>query len=178
MRKLIFLILLIVSLGIRAQNVWEQDTVVNAPDKTPEQIVSCATQWAATNFAQFSPVISTEGNTVTIILDLPFNIKNLSYSAGSGYITGEIKIQTREGRFKITLSNFNHFSTNNSYADWWSMGLILDSTPQQWVKGMKWKQKREVYKRVLEKLNEFSESVFNSAANQIPNCVPKEEEDW
>lgn len=164
--------------GIKAQNVWQPDSVIQAPNKTPEQIIACATQWASTYFAEFSPAITSDETSLTVMLNLPFSINNMTWAAGSGYITGQVKIQAREGRFKIALSNFNHSSTSRQYPDWWSMGLILESTPEQWVKGMKWKQKREVYKRVLEELTAFSKSVFTSAATTIPNCTPTVEEDW
>lgn len=58
------------------------------------------------------------------------------------------------------------------------MGLILEETPEQWAKGLKWKQKREVYKRVLEKLNKLKDASFKSAAEYIPNCTPKANDDW
>ncbi|MCH5346137.1 MAG: DUF4468 domain-containing protein [Muribaculaceae bacterium] len=179
MKKLISLLLFVLScVSVNAQDVWQPDTVISAQDKTPEQILICSSQWAATTFAQLSPTISSDDNSVVILLNIPFKINNMTWAAGSGYITGQIKIQARDGRFKVTLSNFNHFSTSTQSPDWWSMGLILESTPEQYQKGLKWKQKREVYKRVLEDLNEFKEFVFTSAATQIPNCSPKEEEDW
>lgn len=178
MRKIFILLMVLCAFGIKAQNVWQPDSIIQAPDKTQEQIIACATQWAASNFAEFSPTITSDETSLTVMLNLPFKINNMTWAAGSGYITGQVKIQAREGRFKISLSNFNHFSTNKQYTDWWSMGLILESTPEQWIKGGKWKQKREVYKRVLEKLNSFSQSVFTSAATSIPSCTPVVEEDW
>ena len=178
MKRIIAYILLFFCISVNAQNVWQPDTVITAPGKTPEQIVNCATQWASSTFAQFSPIISNDGNSITITLTLPFKIKNMSYSAGSGFLGGQIRIQARDGRFKIGMSNFNHTSSNISYNDWWSMGLILESTPEQWVNGFKWKQKREVYKRILETLNKVKDSTFISAAEYIPSCTPIVEEDW
>lgn len=178
MKKIIVLLISLCAFVTNAQNVWQPDTVIQADGKSPDQIIACATQWASSNFAEFSPVISTSETSLTVMLNLPFSINNMTWAAGSGYITGQVKIQARDGRFKIVLSNFNHFSTNRQYSDWWSMGLILESIPEQWSKGMKWKQKREVYKRVLEKLNNFSQSVFDSAATYIKDCTPIMEEDW
>ena len=178
MERIISYILLFLCISVNAQNVWQQDTVIAANGKSPEQIINCATQWAASSFAQFSPDISNDENSVNIILNIPFDIKNFSYAAGSGYLIGHIKIQAKDGRFKIEMYNFNHTSTSRSYAEWWSMGLILENTPEQWVDGAKWKQKREVYKRIIEALNKLKLSTFISAAEYIPSCTPKEEEDW
>lgn len=166
------------TLGCNAQNVWQQDTVISTPGKSKQQIINCAKQWATSSFAQFSPTIFNDENSITINLSLPFEIKNMSYAAGSGKLIGQIKIYAKDERFKIELSNFDHVSSNPRYTEWWSMGLILENTPEQWANGAKWKQKREVYKRILEALNTLKISTFNSAAEYIPACTPIEEEDW
>lgn len=178
MKQKLFVLFLTLASFCQAQNVWSPDSVIQAPGKSAQEIAKCATQWASTAFAQFSPAISTTDDSVIINVVLPFNINNLSYAPGSGSITGAITVRARDGRFKIGFDQFNHTSSCIQSQDWWSMGLILEDIPEQWVKGWKWKQKREVYKRILEKLNQLADSIFESAGNNIPSCSPIIEKDW
>lgn len=179
MKKLLFLIFTVLAITSNAQNVWAPDSVIQCPGKSVNEIISCATNWALLHFAEDSPSITTNDNVITIELQkIPFEIKNLTWQAGSGYLTGFVNIEAKEGRFKIRLLNFNHFSSNRQYNDWWTMGLIADGIPEKYQKGAKWKQKREVYKRVLEFLNNLKEDSFKSAAEFVQNCNADEEEDW
>lgn len=178
MKKFLFICSFIGAvLCANAQNVWQPDSVIQCKGKSAQEITEIAYSWASSYFATLSPVVDKIDNQVIVAINMPFQINNPSWAAGSGMVSGVVKIVARDGRFKIRCENFSHVSSTPKYSDFWSMGTVLEECPEMYKKGMKWKQKREVYKRLLEKLNKFAEQLFIDASD-IENAVLVEEEDW
>lgn len=180
MKRLAFFILLMCSCfySMSAAELWQRDSVFQCPGKSAQEITMTAQAWADSYFAIASLTVIVKENVVTVYLNMiPFKISNLNWAAGSGYLSGMVQIIAREGRYKVVISHFNHISSNTEYNDWWSMGTILEDIPEEWKHGWKWKQKREVYKRVLEKLNSLANSTFKDASEIITRRA-KIEDDW
>lgn len=180
MKRLAFFILLMCSCfySMSAVELWQRDSVFQCPGKSAQEITMSAKAWANSYFAIVSPIVSAHDNVVFVYLDMmKFSISNWHWAAGSGYLSGMVRIIAREGRYKVVLSNFNHISADPDYSNWWSMGTILEDIPEEWKHGWKWKQKREVYKRVLEKLNSLANSTFKDASEIITRKT-KVEDDW
>lgn len=163
-------VLLSMSANVSAQALWSAEKVIQVPGKTADEIAACAENWLAVELAQLGAEVTRVGDEVIAPLIIDFKINNITYSAGSGLLTGKVTIKCRDGRCKIIMDDFRHASTNPQYSDWWSMGTILQETPEAWQKGLKWKQKREVYKRVLEYLEKNSGQLFVNAESGIPAC--------
>ena len=131
MKKCLFFMLMVFSLNVIAQEKPIQcDSVIQAKDKTAEQIYTTVKAWLATSFNSANDVIQMDDSDNGIIICKgAFEYKapgGLSYRYIDGWVNYTLKIQIREGRFKISMGNFIHESSNLEYKKTWSFGLITD----------------------------------------------------
>lgn len=131
MKKFLFFMLMIFSLNVMAQEKPIQcDSVIQAKDKTAEQIYTNVKVWLATTFNSANDVIQMDDpENGIIICKGAFEYKapgGLSYRYIDGWVNYTLKIQIREGRFKISMGSFMHETSNFEYKKTWSFGLITD----------------------------------------------------
>lgn len=130
MKKFLFLMLMSFSLNVIGQEKPLQcDSVIQANAKTAEQIYTAAKAWVATSFNSANDVIQMDDSQNGILICKG----NFKYSAPGGvmsapmdgWVSYTLKIQVREGRYKVTMGNFEHKAKPNAGYDW-SLGLITD----------------------------------------------------
>jgi len=183
MKKIIlFLIFAICLCNAKAQKAYERDTVIQVPGKSIEQIYEGLRTWFISSFEKDSrdiiQVDDPANGSIVTKLHFPFVIKHLTWAGGSGYVTCMLDLKIREGRYKIKLYDFIHTSTNNPNVTNWNVGLVTEELPKEWEKGMKYKQEREVYKRLFPKVTTFADAIILSIDAYMKSFTPSEEEDW
>lgn len=122
--------LMIFSLNVMAQEKPIQcDSVIQAKDKTAEQIYTTVKAWVATSFNSANDVIQMDDPDNGILIckgnfkyDAPGGIM---YEPMDGWVSYTLKIQVREGRYKVTMGSFEHEAKPNTGYNW-SLGLITD----------------------------------------------------
>lgn len=177
----IFSLIIISSFNIKAQNLFERDSVIQVQHLNSAQIFDGVKRWFVSSCKDSRDVIQIEDKANGSIVGkffFPFEINNLTYAAGTGYVSFVVDIKIREGRFKVKLTNFSHTSTSPSYSEWWSMGYVKEEIPNEWKSGFKWKQKRGVYKHLLPEIEDYSQTIFYSLSNYLQQYKPDEDDDW
>lgn len=168
---------------ISAQEMFKRDSVIQAQHLTADQIFDGVKNSFVSLFKHANDVIQIEdkekGNIVGKFT-FPLKIGNMTFGEGSGQVAAVIDVKIREGRFKVTLRDFIHTSNSRQYSDWWSMGVVRDTIPEEWQKGGKWAQKRGVYKSLLPACEEYSNTVINFLSESIQSYNPasEAEEEW
>lgn len=184
MKKILLLaIFATIALSASSQAIFQRDSVIQAQHLTAEQIFDGVKNSFVSLFKHANDVIQIEdkekGNIVGKFT-FPLKIGNMTFGEGSGQVSAVIDVRIREGRFKVTLRDFIHTSNSRQYSDWWSMGVVKETIPEEWQKGGKWVQKRGVYKSLLPACEEYSDTVINflSESLQSYNPASEAEEEW
>jgi hypothetical protein len=106
------------------------EEVIQGEGKTVKELYTIIKTWVASNFKSANDVIQMDDPESGILICKG----NFAYKAPGGityrYIDGHInftlKAQVKEGRCKITVSDFIHFSEDLQLTKTWSFGLITD----------------------------------------------------
>ncbi|KAA6348476.1 hypothetical protein EZS27_004076 [termite gut metagenome] len=132
MKKIVVLICLCVAatLGYAQENPLSFEEVIQEEGKSAKELYTIIKTWVASNFKSANDVIQMDDSESGILICKG----NISYKAPGGmsyrYIDGHInftlKAQTKDGRCKIIVSDFTHFSEDLQEAKTWSFGLITD----------------------------------------------------
>lgn len=164
-----------------AQEPIVRDSVIQMQGMNPTQIYDGLKKWFVVSCVDARDIIQIDDPANGSIVGkffFPFEIKNMTYAAGTGFVSVVVDIKIRDGRFKIKMSDFNHTSTHPSFSEWWSMGFVREEVPEEWKKGMKWKQKREVYERLLPAIEQYVQQKFVSLSDYLKTYTPSEDEEW
>lgn len=196
MKKLILSLLLIIISSL----TYAQDSVALEPlsyskvvtlDKSipADVIFEKLKAWVAKTF----PAVGTNG--AQYILErkeimtkgrIPYKTANLTWAASSGYVSYDVDIRVKDGRFKIYLENFTHVSTDPDFPQGWSIGIIYNRTPtKKELKNMGMKtlyitQYFAVEKRVRPVCEEAWARVQTGLASFLLSDINKEmdDDDW
>lgn len=143
-------------LAIMALNSYSQEEaikfseVVNEEGKTVQELYPIIKAWIASSFKSANDVIQMDDpNNGIIICKCVFKYiypGGIKYANMDGYVTYTLKLQVRDGRYKINIEDFLHRSGAVQFTEHWSMGLITT---------------REKYK------NKLTYKVFNDAWTDI-----------
>ena len=178
---LVGIISLFCSNFVNAQVPIERDSVFQTPGLSISQIYDGVKKWFVVSCSDSRDVIQIDdpaNGSIVGKLFFPYDAKSLSNSASYGFVSVVVDIKIREGRFKIKFSDFNHTSTHPKYSEWWSMGLVKKEIPDEWKSGLKWKQKRDVYNRLLPFIDNYINQKLTSLSGYMKAYIPTEEEDW
>ena len=179
---LLLLVVCLCASAVKAQNAYERDTVIQVPNLNTTQIYEGLRNWFITSFKKDSRDIiqidDPQNGSIIAKLHYPFVIKHITWAGGSGVVEFVLDLKIRDGRFKIKLRDFFHTSTSDIGASSWSMGLIKEALPQEWEKGWKFKQQREVYKRLLPDIDTYSTVIISGIDAYMQSYKPSDEEDW
>ena len=134
MKKIfLFLVLLLSVLGASAQEKpLEFSEVIQAEGKSAQELYVIVKAWVATNFRSANAVIQMDDKESGILIGKSYfdyrAPKGMIYRFIDGYISFTLNVQTRQGRYKVTLNDFRHESLDphSYYRSIWSFGLITD----------------------------------------------------
>lgn len=130
MKKCLFLMLMMVSMSVMAQEEPIQfDEVVKAEGKSVPELYTTIKMWVATNYNSAQDVIQMDdAQNGILICKGAFEYdhgKGITGEVMDGWVDYTLKVQVREGRYKVSVGNFVHKANpvRNGRYDW-SLGLI------------------------------------------------------
>ena len=131
MKKIIFLMLMFVSVNVMAQgNPLQCDSVIQVKDKNATTLYPMLKAWAAVTYNSANAVIQMDDpQNGILICKGAFKYAapgGMSYRCIDGWVNYTLKIQVRDGRYKVTMGDFNHETSDLEWKKTWSFGLITD----------------------------------------------------
>ena len=177
MRKLLLMLMLALSFGAAAQVKYEVDTVLQAPGKSKQQIYDALKVWLADWMRDSKDVSRIEDEDNGILMGkcaVPFNVKGVQLKYLSGLVHLSIRIDIREGRYKVRMYNWWHESFTKEYAAW-SIGEIYTTVPDGLKYRFTWS-----YKKFLPKFFPFAKEVEQRTFSTMQEWIANEttDDDW
>lgn len=129
MKKSLFLLLLLLacSLGAKSQELYVMSKVIKVDSSlTKESIYNKIKEYVGMEFVSAKKGIQVDDKDAGLIIInalQEYSYGKLVYIASDGYLNYTLKIQIKNGRFKVEVTNFNHevkLGGNKS----WALGLI------------------------------------------------------
>lgn len=178
MKKIILLLALLVSLAATAQDkALTFSEVIQVDGKKQAEIYGGLREWVATSFVNGKAVTQMEdAATGTIILRalFPFN-KGGIYSAYEGKVDYTLKLQSKDGRFRVEMSGITH-ENKPGRASHCSLGLIT-TAEKSGKGGLDKGSHNKIWKEIKEKsAQQFAE--LTASLKTLNNFTATEEEDW
>ncbi len=175
MKKLVLFLMLFVSLNAVAQiTPLSYSEVIPVEGKTSAEIFGGLRQWVVTYYHNSKAVTQLEDPATGVIMlkaAFPFK-KGMFLSAYNGLVTYELKLQCKDGRYKVEMSHFFHENEEGNAKDC-SLGLL--TTAEKCDRGglnkathtKVWKELKKAseadFANVVESLKNFND--FNSASD-------------
>lgn len=178
MKKIIMLLALLVSFAASAQEkALSFAEVIQVEGKNQAEIYGGLREWVATSFVDGKAVTQMEdAATGTIILRalFPFN-KGGIYSAYEGKVDYTLKLQSKDGRFRVEMSGITHENKPGRAADC-SLGLIT-TAEKSGKGGINKSAHNKIWREIKDKAaDHFAEITTSLKALNTFNAQP--EEDW
>ncbi len=134
MKKLIYLLFItaFIPTMLHAQEPLKVDTVLQAPNMSKEQIYSIAKQWFVDNMNDASEVIQLDDEKNCILMgkyNIPFEVNSFLFGNLSGYLKNTIKIQARDGRYRLQFYDVIH-SAKGLSSPAWDQGAVYTAVPE------------------------------------------------
>lgn len=164
-----------VCIGSYAQEPLSYSEVIQAEGMSKRDIYNTAKKWFVTSFNDANSVIQVDNPTDGIVTgkgQFDFIYPGITYAAGSGYVSFIVNFQIKEGRFKVTISDFSHVSLNSDYAKFWSIGSICDKPIYTD------RQRRKVWEKVFPKSQEKSKNMIESIKIFFKEKKVFEDDNW
>ena len=173
MKKLfLFIAMLAIGMMAMAQNPLSYDFVVQKEGVPATQIYDRVMDWIATNFKSAGGDFYHDKESLTLTKDAAVDYEpgGLAISCYKGTLTYKLKVQCRDGRFKVQLTNFTHANLPKNSASC-NLGLLL-SEPQR-LKNGKYDEK------VWNELKALAEAQVEIYRNAFENMsFDTEEDNW
>lgn len=131
--KKLFLIIAMLAFGMMAtaQEALTYEFVVKKDGVAAETLYAAVVDYIATNFKAVDGDFYHDKETLTITKDVKvdYHPGGLAIICYEGWLRYKLKVQCRDGRFKVILTNFNHTNLPKNN-DGCQLGLLL-SEPQK-----------------------------------------------
>lgn len=134
------LILAIISLcvsGLFAQEKLSFEKVITVDSLKKNEIYNGLKEWIGMNFVSAKTVIEVDDKEAGLIIANPlrtYSFGKLQYNCYDGNIRYSIKIQIKDGRYKVFITNFSH-DINIGNASSCNLGLITTSLEYEGATG-------------------------------------------
>ncbi|OKY84244.1 MAG: hypothetical protein BHV69_09450 [Bacteroidales bacterium 52_46] len=178
MKKIFLMLSLLISLiGTAQDKPLTYSEVIQVEGKTQSEIYGGLREWVATSFVNGKAVTQMEDQTTgTIILKAQFPFKKGGfYSAYTGKVEYILKLQSKDGRFRVEMSGITHENKPGN-APHCSLGLIT-TAEKSGKGGIDKGAHNKIWKEIKEKSAEqFSELITSLKA--LSNFSPIVEEEW
>ncbi|MDC7147556.1 DUF4468 domain-containing protein [Bacteroides ovatus] len=177
MKKILFsLLLLLCSLGTMAQKPLNYSEVIQVEGMSAKDIYNTAKRWFVANFKDANSVIQVDNPTDGVLTgkgNIPFEYKNLTWTSSSGCIWFIVDIKVKDGRFKMTISDFRHESHAPKFAKEWSLGAIYDAYLPEY---------KHQHKKIWDKVEPMCIEEFSILVSSIKDFMKKnkveEDDNW
>lgn len=183
MRKLLFLIIAFFTIGAFAQgNPIKFDKVIQAEGKNVSVLYPTIRAWVATTFNSAQDVLQMDdAQNGIIICKGVFDYRapgGVTFRYIDGWVHYTLKIQVRDGRYKVTMSNFTHEASSLEWKSTWSFGLITDRDKYK-EKGLQDKRWTKTWPDLKIKCKAYFNDITTSLqAATSNNVVLDTEDDW
>lgn len=184
MKKLILFFFLLTRLTSFAQeHAILCDTVIQVPNKTSSEIYTSVKSWIATSFKSANSIIQMDDPQNGIIVGkVCFSYTapgGMTYRCIDGYVNYTMQLRIKDGRFKITLSDFIHETKDLYLKDTWSFGLITNREKFK-MKGLQDKRYLKTWPDLQSKCLEESFLIFKSLSDSMnkPFGLEKDDDNW
>lgn len=132
MKKLLFLSIVsfFMASGLMAQEPISFEKVIQVDSVKKNDIYNGLKEWIGMNYRSAKSVIEVDDKEAGLIIISPrkdYSIGKLQYMCYDGTIKYTIKFQIKEGRFKVTITNFIHENDPGNKSQC-QVGLITTST--------------------------------------------------
>lgn len=177
-RTLFFLLIFLAPLPTWCQEKLKIDTIIQAPSINQQTIYNASREWFVDNMKSSKHVIQLDNPTEGIIIakyNIEFPVNHFVWHPLSGYINITIKIQAKDGRYRIQMYDFIHEAGPKS-GESWNVGMIYTEKPE-FIKGSKAKVYNEMQKRALPLIKLETESTIKSIQEKI-NSYKSDNDDW
>ncbi|WP_290452725.1 MULTISPECIES: DUF4468 domain-containing protein [Muribaculaceae] len=178
MKKIILLLALLVSLAATAQEkALTFFDVIQVEGKNQAEIYGGLREWVATSFVNGKAVTQMEdAATGTIILRALFPFKKGGvYCAYEGKVDYTLKLQSKDGRFRVEMSSITHENKPGRAADC-SLGLIT-TAEKSGKGGINKSAHNKIWKEIKAKSAEYFSEITLSL-KKLDNFSSQPEEDW
>lgn len=184
MKRVLFLIMAFVSLNVMAQGRPIQcDSVIQAEGKDVSVLFTRIRAWAAMTYNSAQDVIQMEdSNNGILICKGAFSYRapgGFTYRCIDGLVYYSLKIQIRDGRYKVTMSGFSHKSTDPEYGSRWCLGEITDRERYK-PSGLQDKRWLKTWPDLQQKCVAYFKEIVSSLsmATSENNAIIDSEDDW
>lgn len=166
MRKMIFVLFAMLSLSMAAQEKAIQcDSVIQAQGLDSKEIYQRVKGWVAEAYNEASEVIQLDdAEQGVMVCKGNFEYRapgGWSYRNIDGYIRYTLKVQVRDGRFKVSMGDFDHESKDIQYRKIWSFGLLTDREKYK-MKGVQDKRWTTCWPDMKKKSLEYFEHICSA----------------
>lgn len=183
MKRIAFVsLMLVLCAGMFAQEPLSFSKVIQTDSVPKDQIYFGVKEWVGTAFKSAKAVIEMDDKDAGLIIVRPaekYNMKGLQYLGFEGYLRYAVKIQIREGRFRVELTNFTHENLPGNCKDC-VLGLI--TTDEQYPRrtGMAGKvPMNKVWKDIKVKAENLANLYFAELEKiQFNSGINSQEDDW
>lgn len=178
-RWIVIGIFLLGAVAVNAQEKLAFSKVIKADSVSADGIFVSIKEWLSMEFKRGNDAIELEDKEAGLIVakgNYPYRKKGIMYMWAEGKLVYTINIQIRDGRFKVTLTNFKLMRGEKQYDD--AFGVL--TTEEVFTeKGAGKKQYNEVWKDTKIIAQGISEDWFNRFASiEFQNYKKDTSEDW
>lgn len=157
--------------------------VLQIDNQSEEKVYNAAKMFVVDNFVSSNDVLQLDDSyNHIVVVKSRFNFVNQKTGAGfsfmDGFIRFTLKIEIREGRYRVSVYDFIHQSTSLKYNDFWSLGLINKDgiADQSKCKDPRVKKTQE---QLINSCSDFSNLLINKIDKYISDYFNSEtEDDW
>ena len=187
MKKVIVgMLLTLICSNLSAQEPLTFSEVIQQEGKSSVELYKSVKKWFVHTFVSAQDVIQYDdsGNEITGKARIAYDCRNLTWAASSGFISYMVDVQIREGRLKISISDFVHQSTDLRNGPRWSNGLIYKELPSDdQLKaighgGIAKKQYKAIDERVRPLCIREAANLIASLKNHLEQAEQAKDEDW
>lgn len=177
MKKLFFTCILLVStIMCFAQKPLTFTKVIQKDGFTAQQLYDATKNWFVRTYVDSRAVLKYEnsGKELTGNGNIPFKT-NMIFSSIEGHIKYLIDVQFKDGRLKLTLSDFRHDPIHEALYNN-HLGVLVDSLPKDLKEiGIEGANRKAGYKYFFKKGKPLCESAFEELSTSLEKFVDKRE---
>ena len=186
-KVLIVMLMALMSSMVMAQDeVLSYSEVIQVEGASAMDLYKNARNWMARTYGSSKEVIEYDqaGEEITGNGLIPFTVGNITWAFISGRIRYVVNMKFRDGRYKVTVDNFRHESTDARFPETKSAYLLYRASSEKeidsWTKGAFEKKSfrklyKEVYKRALPLCEAEAKKIIEGVKS---SSIQKVEDDW
>ncbi len=111
MRRLLFVLFVFFPILVSSQEKLSFDKVINVEGVDKQSLYVGVKEWFGLTFKSAKSVIEVDDKDAALIIgnsNVDYGRSNIMYACYTGWLKFTIKIQCRDGRFRVELTNFVH----------------------------------------------------------------------